>query len=61
MNGGAVAFALNERALQTPLFPPHPLFHRALEARGSLVGVRVAVRGNCDDGARLLNGTRSTG
>jgi len=30
MNGGAAAFALNERALQHPLFPPHPLFHRAL-------------------------------
>jgi RES domain len=30
MNGGAPAFALNERALRTPLFPEHPLFHRAL-------------------------------
>lgn len=30
MNGGAVALALNERALQVPLFPSHPLFHRAL-------------------------------
>jgi hypothetical protein len=30
VNGGAAAFALNERALEKPLFPPHPLFHRAL-------------------------------
>jgi hypothetical protein len=30
MNGGAPAFALNERALHTPIFPEHPLFHRAL-------------------------------
>lgn len=30
MNGGAPAFALNERALQLALFAPHPLFHRAL-------------------------------
>lgn len=30
MNGGAHAFALNERALKVPLFAPHPLFHRAL-------------------------------
>jgi hypothetical protein len=30
MNGGAHAFALNERALRSALFPPHPLFHRAL-------------------------------
>ena len=30
MNGGAPAFALNERALRGALFPPHPLFHRAL-------------------------------
>lgn len=30
MNGGAPAFALNERALRTPIFPEHPLFHRAL-------------------------------
>jgi hypothetical protein len=30
MNGGASAFALNERALRSALFPPHPLFHRAL-------------------------------
>ena len=30
MNGGAPALALNERALRDPLFPPHPLFHRAL-------------------------------
>jgi RES domain len=30
MNGGAAAFALNERALQPPLFGAHPLFHRAL-------------------------------
>lgn len=30
MNGGAPAFALNERALRSALFPPHPLFHRAL-------------------------------
>jgi hypothetical protein len=27
---GATAFALNERALRTALFPPHPEFHRAL-------------------------------
>ena len=30
MNGGAAALALNERALSLPLFPAHPLFHRAL-------------------------------
>jgi len=30
MRGGAPAFALNERALRAPLFPPHPEFHRAL-------------------------------
>jgi hypothetical protein len=30
MHGGAPALALNERALRTPLFPPHPEFHRAL-------------------------------
>jgi hypothetical protein len=30
MNGGAAAFALNERALRTAFFPEHPLFHRAL-------------------------------
>jgi hypothetical protein len=30
MQGGAPAFALNERALKEPLFPAHPLFHRAL-------------------------------
>ena len=30
MNGGAPAFALNERALHGTLFGPHPLFHRAL-------------------------------
>jgi hypothetical protein len=27
---GAPAFALNERALRAPFFPPHPEFHRAL-------------------------------
>jgi len=30
MNGGAAAFALNERTLQKPPFSPQPLFHRAL-------------------------------
>jgi RES domain len=30
MNGGAHAFALNERALRSALFPRHPVFHRAL-------------------------------
>jgi hypothetical protein len=30
MNGGAQAFALNERAQKAPLFGAHPLFHRAL-------------------------------
>lgn len=30
MNGGASALALNERALDAPLFSSHPLFHRAL-------------------------------
>jgi len=30
MRGGAVAFALNERALKLPLFASHPLLHRAL-------------------------------
>jgi hypothetical protein len=31
MAGGAPAMAFNERALQVPLFPAHPKFHRALE------------------------------
>ena len=30
MHGGKEALALNERALKVPLFPAHPLFHRAL-------------------------------
>jgi hypothetical protein len=30
MHGGRHAIALNERALKEPLFPEHPLFHRAL-------------------------------
>jgi len=30
MHGGQHAIALNDRALQRPLFPAHPLFHRAL-------------------------------
>ena len=30
MNGGEPAFALNELAQRSALFPPHPLFHRAL-------------------------------
>jgi hypothetical protein len=30
MHGGRHAIALNERALKEPLFPAHPLFHRAL-------------------------------
>ena len=30
MHGGRPAIALNERALREPLFPAHPLFHRAL-------------------------------
>jgi hypothetical protein len=30
MHGGAPAMALNERALNGPVFPAHPLFHRAL-------------------------------
>jgi hypothetical protein len=30
MHGGQHAIALNERALKDPLFPAHPLFHRAL-------------------------------
>lgn len=30
MRGGMPAVALNERALTAPLFPAHPLFHRAL-------------------------------
>ena len=30
MHGGAPAFALNERAMHSALFPPHPLFHRSL-------------------------------
>jgi hypothetical protein len=30
MHEGQHAIALNERALQGPLFPAHPLFHRAL-------------------------------
>jgi hypothetical protein len=30
LHTGAPAFALNERALRAPLFPPHPEFHRAL-------------------------------
>jgi hypothetical protein len=30
MHGGQHAIALNERAVKEPLFPEHPLFHRAL-------------------------------
>jgi hypothetical protein len=30
MHGGKPAVALNERALRAPVFPAHPLFHRAL-------------------------------
>jgi hypothetical protein len=30
MHGGRPAMALNERVLTAPLFPDHPLFHRAL-------------------------------
>jgi hypothetical protein len=30
MHGGQHAIALNERALTAPVFPAHPLFHRAL-------------------------------
>jgi hypothetical protein len=30
MHGGREALALNERALPAPLFPEHPIFHRAL-------------------------------
>lgn len=30
MNGGAPAYALNERSRPSDLFPPHPSFHRAL-------------------------------
>jgi hypothetical protein len=30
MHGGAPGLAFNERVLRSPLFPPHPEFHRAL-------------------------------
>jgi hypothetical protein len=30
MHGGKPAMAFNERGLEVPFFPAHPLFHRAL-------------------------------
>ncbi len=45
MYGGAPAMALNERALRAPLFPAHPLFHRALADDAMLDTLRHAAAG----------------
>ena len=45
MYGGAPAMALNERALRAPLFPAHPLFHRALADDAMLDTLRHAATG----------------
>ena len=42
MHGGRPAIALNERALPGSLFPPHPLFHRALADDVMLDPLRAA-------------------
>jgi hypothetical protein len=44
MHGGKPAVALNERALTTPLFPAHPLFHRALSDDTLLDPLKHAAR-----------------
>ncbi len=44
MNGGATALALNERALQVPLFAAHPLFHRALADDVMVDALKIAGR-----------------
>jgi hypothetical protein len=44
MNGSPPALALNERALKTPLFPPHPLLHRALADDVMLDPLKLAAR-----------------
>ncbi|HEX3603699.1 MAG TPA: RES family NAD+ phosphorylase [Steroidobacteraceae bacterium] len=44
MAGGAQAFALNERALHVPLFPAHPLLHRALADDALVDTLKYAAR-----------------
>jgi hypothetical protein len=44
MHGGRPAMALNERALKDPLFPAHPLFHRALADDAMLDTLKHAAR-----------------
>jgi hypothetical protein len=44
MHGGQHAIALNERALREPLFPAHPLFHRALADDAMLDTLKHAAR-----------------
>jgi hypothetical protein len=44
MHGGRPAVALNERALKGPLFPAHPLFHRALSDDTLLDPLKHAAR-----------------
>jgi len=44
MHGGAPALALNERTLTAPLFPAHPLFHRALADDAMLDTLKHAAR-----------------
>ena len=44
MHGGRHAIALNERALREPLFPAHPLFHRALADDALLDTLKYAAR-----------------
>jgi hypothetical protein len=44
MHGGQAAMALNERALSAPLFPAHPLFHRALADDAMLDPLKHAAR-----------------
>jgi hypothetical protein len=44
MHGGQHAIALNERALKEPLFPEHPLFHRALADDAMLDTLKHAAR-----------------
>jgi hypothetical protein len=44
MHGGQHAIALSERALKEPLFPEHPLFHRALSDDVMLDTLKHAAR-----------------
>jgi RES domain len=44
MHGGQYAIALDERALEEPLFPAHPLFHRALADDVMLDPIKHAAR-----------------